>query len=100
MSGTERRKQEPVEFERGIDVRLMAIDGTWHRGCTMREVGDAGARLVVQDSVEGLNLNEFFLVLSSTGLAFRRCELVRVDGAEIGVRFVVPDRKRKRPVPG
>ena len=100
MSGTDRRRHDPVEFERGIDVRLMAIDGTWHRGCTMREVGDAGARLVVQDSVEGLNLNEFFLVLSSTGLAFRRCELVRVDGAEIGVRFVVPDRKRKRPVPG
>jgi len=89
MSGTERRKHDPVEFERGIDVRLMAIDGTWHRDCTMREVADSGARLIVEDSIEGLNLNEFFL-LSSTGCAYRRCELAWVNGHEIGANFVQP----------
>jgi hypothetical protein len=88
MTGTDRRKHDPVEFERGIDVRLMAIDGTWHRDCMMREVADSGARLIVEDSIEGLNLNEFFLLLSSTGCAYRRCELAWVNGHEIGANFV------------
>jgi len=34
--------------------------------------------------------------LSSTGLAFRRCQLIRIDGCEIGVRFVAPDKKKPR----
>jgi hypothetical protein len=88
MSGIERRKQDRVEFEHGIDVRLMAIDGTWHRDCTMREVADAGATLTVLDSIEGLKLDEFFLLLSSTGCAYRRCELAWVNGHQIGANFV------------
>ena len=94
MNGTDRRKHDPVEFERGIDVRLMAIDGTWHRGCTLREVTDGGARLVVQDSIEGLKLDEFFLLLSSTGCAYRRCELAWVNGHEIGANFVKRTTKK------
>jgi len=39
---------------------------------------------------------EFFLLLSSTGLAFRRCELVRVDGGTVGVRFVLEKEKTRR----
>jgi hypothetical protein len=37
-----------------------------------------------------LNVKEFFLVLSSTGLAYRRCELVRINADEISanVQFV------------
>ena len=97
MSGTVQPKQDPVEFERGIDVRLMAIDGTWHRHCTMREVADSGARLVIQDSIEGLRLDEFFLVLSSTGCAYRRCELAWVNGREIGANFVRRQVKSARP---
>jgi hypothetical protein len=53
MTGTDRHKHDHVEFERGIDVRVMAIDGTWHRDCTMREVADSGARLIIQDSNSG-----------------------------------------------
>jgi hypothetical protein len=66
----------------------MAIDGTWHRDRTMRDVADGGARLIIQDSIQGLNLNEFFLLLSSTGCAYRRCELAWVNGHEIGANFV------------
>ncbi len=96
MSGTDRLRQDPVEFERGIDVRLMAMDGTWHRHCTMREVADGGARLIVQDSIEGLKLDEFFLLLSSTGCAYRRCELAWVNGHEIGANFVRRPTKSAR----
>jgi hypothetical protein len=65
----------------------------------MLDVSSSGARLEVEGSLDVLRAQEFFLVLSSTGLAFRRCELVRVDGSEIGVRFVNADSKKKpRPV--
>jgi hypothetical protein len=67
---------------------MMAIDGTWRRACEMLDISTTGARLLVEGSLEGLSLKEFFLVLSSTGLAYRRCELVRLDGDEIGVRFL------------
>ncbi|GLR99510.1 hypothetical protein ACVMFA_007263 [Bradyrhizobium liaoningense] len=39
-------------------------------------------QLQVGTSIEGLTLNEFFLLLSSTGLAYRRCQLERVNGEE------------------
>jgi hypothetical protein len=43
-----------------------------------------------------LDLKEFFLLLSSTGLAFRRCQLVRMDGDQIGVRFLARDKAIKK----
>jgi hypothetical protein len=43
-----------------------------------------------------LDLKEFFLLLSSTGLAYRRCELVRVAGDQIGVAFLAQDTFSKR----
>lgn len=67
----------------------MAFDGTWRRSCTMEDVSDGGARLtVVEGSVQGLPLKEFFLLLSSTGLAYRRCELAWVNGDQLGVTFL------------
>ena len=58
----------------------------------------SGAKLEVEGSLEVLGKQEFFLILSSTGLAFRRCELIRVEGAEVGVRFVTEKKKKGRPV--
>ena len=82
------RLEDPgVSFEHGVDVYLMAIDGTWRRDCVMQEVSDSGARLLVRGSIEGLNLKEFLLLLSSTGLAYRRCELSWVNGEHIGAKF-------------
>jgi hypothetical protein len=43
-----------------------------------------------------LDLTEFFLLLSSTGLAFRRCRLVRVTGDQIGVQFQARDKTKKK----
>jgi hypothetical protein len=82
------RKSERVEFERGIPVYMMGIDGTWRRDCLMIDASQTGARLLIENSLEGLDLKEFFLLLSSTGLAYRRCQLVRVDGNQIGVEFL------------
>lgn len=81
------RKSERVDFDRGIPVYIMGIDGTWRRDCTMMDVSQTGARLSVEGSLEGLDLSEFFLLLSSTGLAYRRCRIVRRVEGHIGVEF-------------
>jgi hypothetical protein len=94
---TERQKGERVTFERGIPAQMMGIDGTWRRECTMEDISETGAKLTIEGSVEGLHLKEFFLLLSSTGLAYRRCELSGVNGDQIGVNFLRPAEKKKRP---
>jgi hypothetical protein len=90
------RKSERVDFERGIPVYLMGIDGTWRRDCTMIDVSQTGARLRIEGSFEGVDLKEFFLLLSSTGLAFRRCRMVRVAGDQIGVQFLAREKAQKK----
>lgn len=93
------RKSERVNFERGVNVFIMGIDGTWRRNCVMRDVSQTGARLQVESSIKGLDLREFFLLLSSTGLAYRRCRLIRVTGDEIGIEFLAPAKTKKRSSP-
>jgi hypothetical protein len=86
------RKSERVDFDRGIRVHIMGIDGTWRRDCLMVDVSQTGARLCVEGSLDGLDLKEFFLLLSSTGLAYRRCRMVRLAGDQIGVEFLKPEK--------
>jgi hypothetical protein len=89
---------ERVTFSGGYGVCMMAIDGTWRRNCLLNAISDNDAILTVEGSIEGLNLKEFFLLLSSTGLAYRRCELVRVNGTEIDVAFLKGKNKKKWPI--
>lgn len=93
---TDRRKDDRVVFERGFPAHMMGIDGTWRRNCLVEDVSESGAKLTVEGSVEGLNLKEFFLLLSSTGLAYRRCALAWVNGEQIGVSFLKPSEITKR----
>jgi hypothetical protein len=81
------RKSDRVAFSRGLDARMVAVDGTWHRKCTVLDISSTGAKVMVEESFDGLNLKEFFLRLSTTGQVFRRCGLIRVNGSEIGVSF-------------
>ncbi|WP_347951977.1 hypothetical protein [Bradyrhizobium sp. SSUT77] len=85
-----------VSFEHPLPAHMMAIDGTWRRACMLKDVSDAGAKLQVETSIEGLTLNEFFLLLSSTGLAYRRCQLDRVNGEELEVSFLRQKAKPKK----
>ena len=91
---SEHRKSARVTFEHGIDVYMMAIDGTWRRDCSMEDVSATGARLTVHQPIQGLHIKEFFLLLSSTGLAYRRCELAWVNGDQLGARFVTNSTKK------
>jgi hypothetical protein len=92
----ERRKGERVTFERGFDAHVMGIDGTWRRDCKLEDISEIGAKLTISGGVHGLHLKEFFLLLSSTGLAYRRCELAWVNGEQIGVNFLKSRKKKKR----
>ena len=92
----QRRKHDRVIFQKGFDVNIMAIDGTWRRTCTLKDVSVTGARLIMQGPIQGLILKEFFLLLSSSGLAYRRCQLAWVNGDQIGVNFLMVGVSRKK----
>ena len=96
MAEEQRQRNERVVFQKGFDAHMMAIDGTWRRDCQLRAISDNDAVLLLEGSIQGLNLKEFFLLLSSTGLAYRRCELVRVNGSEMDIQFLKGKNKKKR----
>ena len=84
-----RRLGQRVEFERGFPVVIMGIDGTWQRTCTMQDASETGAKFSLEEgSLKGLDLKEFFLVLSSVGNAFRRCKLAWINGHQFGAEFI------------
>ena len=91
------KSTERVTFSRGYDACIMAIDGTWRRDCQLNSISDTDAVLTVEGSIQGLNLKEFFLLLSSTGLAYRRCELVRGNCTEMDIHFLRGKHAKKRP---
>lgn len=86
----DRRRNDRVQFEAGYTARMIAIDATWQRQCAILDISQTGVRLVVDDPLDGRALDEFFLVLSRTGNAHRRCKLAWVKGEEIGARFLQP----------
>ena len=89
------RKTARVQFEHKHLVNFMGVDGTWRRSCTLLDVSASGAKLEVEGSTDTLKTQEFFLVLSATGMAFRRCELVWVNGPHVGIRFISEKKKEK-----
>lgn len=96
MGTGQRRFGERVVFERGYKLHIRAIDGNWRRACSILDVSEDAARIVIEGSIVGPALKEFFLLLSSPGLAYRRCELAWVNGEEIGVNFLKTGKKKRR----
>ena len=89
------RRDSRVKMDHRQPVNLMGSDGTWRRSCVLLDVSNTGAKIEVEGTLDVLQAKEFFLVLSSTGLAYRRCELVWIDGTTAGIHFVTADGKRK-----
>ncbi|MEH2488771.1 hypothetical protein V1280_004710 [Bradyrhizobium sp. AZCC 2230] len=84
-----------MKMEHLQPVNLMGSDGTWRRSGVLLDVSQTGAKLEVEGTLDVLQAKEFFLVLSSTGLAYRRCELVWIDGTMAGVHFINGNSKKK-----
>ncbi len=89
------RKARRVRFEHECPVTLMGTDGTWRRNCVLVDISDTGAKLQIEGSPDVLRVKEFFMLLSTTGLAFRRCELVWVEGSNVGIHFVRNGSRKK-----
>jgi hypothetical protein len=89
------RKALRVQMDHRQSVNLMASDGTWRRSCVLLDVSQSGAKIEVEGTLDVLQAKEFFMVLSSTGLAYRRCELVWIDGTTAGVHFVTAESRKK-----
>ena len=95
--GAERRKGERISFERGIPVQIVDVEGAWQRTCKLEDVSETGAKLTLDGPAEKAELKEFFLLLSSIGLAYRRCELAWQNGDQVGVNFVLQGERKKKP---
>jgi hypothetical protein len=50
---------------------------------------------VARGSPERRNVILLRILLSATGLAYRRCSLVWIDGSQVGVHFIPRDSKKK-----
>jgi len=70
-------------------AHMTAIDCAWRLTCRIEDFLETGAKLAVDEAILGLPLKAFFLLLSSsTGLAFRRCQLAWVNGGMfVGLQF-------------
>jgi hypothetical protein len=91
-----KRRSERVGFAKGIPVRMVGLDGKWSRDCFMVDASATGARLTIDGSLAGQDFREFFLLLSSTGLVYRRCRTVRHAGDQIGIEFVEPSKVKAK----
>jgi hypothetical protein len=90
------RKTERVTFTEPLPAAIVAIDGTWSRQCLVIDVSAEGARLRVDGSLEKLNLDEFFLLFPSSGVTYRWCRLVWVNGETLGLCFLRKSTKAIR----
>ena len=68
METDQRRFGERVVFERGYNVHIRAIDGNWRCACSILDVSEDAARIVIEGSIVDPALKEFFLLLSSPWL--------------------------------
>jgi hypothetical protein len=81
-----RKGSARVKFENPLDVRVMAIDGTWCFDCQLIDVSENGAQIRL--SSPAAKDIEFFLLLTKFGdPIFRRCKRRWVDGTLMGVSF-------------
>jgi hypothetical protein len=90
------RKASRVKMDHRQPVNLMGSDGTWRRSCVLLDISQTGAKVEVEGTLDVLQAKEFFMLLSSTGLAYRRCELVWIDGTTAGLHFVIAQGKKKQ----
>jgi hypothetical protein len=94
MTTFDGRKALRVRMDHKQAVNLMGSDGTWRRRCVLLDISETGAKVEVEGTLDVLKAKEFFMLLSSTGLAYRRCELVWIDGTMAGIHFIQPGGKK------
>jgi hypothetical protein len=85
-SRAEQRKhrRQPLRYS----AKIM-VDGEQAaaRTCTLSDVSQSGARLVLAEDEE--LPDQFLLLLSANGGARRRCQVIWRDGTSVGVKFAL-----------
>ena len=79
-----RSMREHVHFPAWIEIG----DGSTRRECTVLDVSDGGARIMVSSLVR--LPPEFWLVLSKDGSRRRRCRSVWRSDEQVGVTYLAP----------
>src|ERR1700736_2722559 len=76
-----------VKFENPLDVRVMAIDGTWCRDCQLIDVSETGAQIRLIGPA--VNDTEFFLLLTNFCIpdVYKKMGRRHADGSFIPQRF-------------
>ena len=84
---TDRRKGSArFRFEHPLDVRILAIDGTWCRDCQLIEVSESSAQISLSGSP--VSDAEMILLLTKFGCpVFRMCKRTSVDGGLMNLAF-------------
>jgi PilZ domain len=73
-------RRQPLRY-----TAWLRLEAEQLHGCVLSDVSDLGARIDVED-VEKIPAS-FLLLLSSNGLAQRKCHVVWRQGHQIGVKF-------------
>lgn len=89
-----KRKADRVHFQHLQTAQLVAADGSWRRPCTLSDISSSGAQFEIDEGA--LKDRNFFLVFAASGAVLRRCEVVRVVGSTVGVRFVTDQKPRRQ----
>jgi len=76
-----RETNYPVHVGYGPDLVLVP--------CTLKDISDRGARLLMPGN--GDVPDDFLLFLSESGRAHRRCKVAWRVGDQLGVKFVLPE---------
>ena len=83
-----RSVREAVQFPAWIDFG----NGTQRRSCTVLDVSDYGARIMLESSAPAPK--ELWLVLTKGGTRRRRCRVVWQSDGQIGVSYLGPIESR------
>ena len=78
-------RRKAVRRAIAYNAKIVASDGSWDRDCRVLDVSDTGAKIRVEQAAA--LPSDFMLALSAQGKASRRCHVMWVKEAEIGVVF-------------
>ena len=80
------KEAKRVVFENPLEVRVMAIDGTWFIDCQLIDVSEDEARIRLA-SPAAKDIRFFLLLTKFGGPVFRMCTRKWVKGTLMGVSF-------------
>lgn len=89
------RKTARVQFEHKHLVNLMGVDRTWRQTLTLLDASESRRQARGRTLPTPPRQKKTFSWFYPPPMAFRRCELVWVNGPHVGVRFITEKTNKK-----